>query len=96
MSSNKKISTVVLRRSLLILTPYKYRNRTQDTKYKPECAATSDEVGHVVGHFSDGRVVEVLDVLQRALVRLRHEVDGDTLAPEAAAAPDPGITTRLT
>lgn len=35
MSSNKKFGTAVIRRLLLILTPYQYRNRTQDTKYKP-------------------------------------------------------------
>lgn len=61
----------------------------QDTKYKLECAGALNEVGHIVGHFRNGCVVEVLDVLQRALVRLRHEVDGDSFTPEPPASSDP-------
>mmetsp|Transcript_22620 Transcript_22620/g.64189 ORF Transcript_22620/g.64189 Transcript_22620/m.64189 type:complete len:255 (+) Transcript_22620:102-866(+) len=48
----------------------------------------SDEVGDVHGHFLDLRVVVALDVLHRPHVRVRHEVDGDTLPAEAAAAAD--------
>lgn len=61
----------------------------QDTKYKLECAGALNEVGHVIGHFRDGGMVEVLDVLQRALVRFRYEVDGDSFTAEPAASSNP-------
>ena len=49
-----------------------------------------DEVSHVHWHLVDARVVELLDVVQRPLVVVRYEVDGDTLAAEATATTDPG------
>ena len=47
-----------------------------------------DEVSDVHGHLVDARVVELLDVVQRSLVVVSHEVDGDALATEAASAAD--------
>mmetsp|Transcript_27262 Transcript_27262/g.80176 ORF Transcript_27262/g.80176 Transcript_27262/m.80176 type:complete len:208 (-) Transcript_27262:727-1350(-) len=47
-----------------------------------------DEVGHVHGHLLDVRVVELLDLAEGAHVLRSHEVDGDTLAAEAARAAD--------
>ena len=49
-----------------------------------------DEVCHVHGHLVDASVVELLDVVQRALVVVRHEVDGHALATETATTADPG------
>ena len=48
-----------------------------------------DEVGDVHGHLVDARVVELLDVVQRPLVVVRHEVDGNALAAETATTADP-------
>lgn len=48
-----------------------------------------NQVGHVHGHLVDFRVVELLDVVQRALVFLRHEVYGHSLTTETAASSDP-------
>lgn len=58
---------------------------------KSDGATDLDEVGHVAWHFRNGRVVEVLDVLQRTLVSLRHEVYGDSLTTKPAASSDPEI-----
>lgn len=44
------------------------------------------EIGHVGGHLLDFGVVERLNVVQRALVVLRDEVDGHTLATESTTA----------
>lgn len=48
----------------------------------------SDEVGHVGRELLDDGVVEALDVLQEALVLLGHKVDGHSLAPKPAGAPN--------
>ena len=48
----------------------------------------SDEISNVGRQLLDSRVVEALDVLEHALVLLRDEVDGDTLASEPPAATD--------
>ena len=47
-----------------------------------------DEVGHVHGHLVHARVVELLDVVQGALVVVGDEVDGHALAAETASAAD--------
>ena len=48
-----------------------------------------DEVSHVHWHLVDARVVELLDVVQRPLVVVRHEVDGHALTAETTATADP-------
>ena len=48
----------------------------------------SDEVSHIGGELLNDGVVEALDVLQQALVLLGHKVDGHSLAPETAGAPN--------
>ena len=48
-----------------------------------------DEIGHIGGQLLNGGVVEALHILQQPLVVLGDEVDGDSLAAEAAGAPDP-------
>lgn len=86
MSSNKKFGTAVFRSLLLILTPHKYRNRTQDTKYKPGKLRPLDEVGHIAGHFSDSSMVEILNILQCSLVCFSHKVNGDTFTAETTSS----------
>ena len=54
------------------------------------------EVGHIHRHLLDLRVVEGLNVLQRATVVNRHEVDCDALATEPTAATNPVNTWQLT
>mmetsp|Transcript_17729 Transcript_17729/g.55205 ORF Transcript_17729/g.55205 Transcript_17729/m.55205 type:complete len:274 (-) Transcript_17729:945-1766(-) len=48
--------------------------------------ATLNKLGHVHRHLLDVRVVELLDLAQRAHVVLRHEVDRDALAAKATRA----------
>lgn len=48
-----------------------------------------DEVGHVHRHLVDAGVVKLLNVVQRSLVLVGHEVDGDALAAETTAAANP-------
>ena len=48
-----------------------------------------DEVGDVHGHLVDAGVVEFLDVVQSALVLVRHEVDGHAFAAETTTTTDP-------
>merc|ERR1719203_2787569 len=50
--------------------------------------ARSDEVGDVHGHLLDLGVVEPLEVLHGAHVVIRHKIDGNALAAEAAATTD--------
>jgi len=47
---------------------------------------TLDQVSDVHGHLLDLRVVELLDVAQEADIVTCEEVDGDSLATEAARA----------
>lgn len=91
MSSNKKIGTAVIRRSLLILTPYKYRNRTQDTKYKPGSMDTSDEVSHIAGHFRNSCMIEFLNILQCSFISFSHKVDSDSLTAETTTSSNSAI-----
>lgn len=48
-----------------------------------------DEVSHVHRHLVNAGVVKLLNVVQRSLVLVGHEVDGDTLATESTAAANP-------
>ena len=48
-----------------------------------------DEVGDVHGHLVDAGIVEFLDVVQSALVLVRHEVDGHAFAAETTTTTDP-------
>ena len=50
-----------------------------------------DQVCHIHGHFVNARVVELLDVVQRPLVLVSHEVDGHTFATESTATTDSEI-----
>ena len=47
-----------------------------------------DEVGDVHGHLVDAGVVELLDVVEGALVVVGDEVDGHSLAAETASTTD--------
>ncbi len=50
-----------------------------------------NQVGHVHGHLVNPGVVELLNVVQRALVLLSDKVDGDSLTAESSASTDPAI-----
>jgi len=51
-------------------------------------AATSQQVRHVGRQLLDLGVVEALDVLEQALIILRHEIDGNALAPKPPGPAD--------
>ena len=46
------------------------------------------QIGNIHGHLLNRRIVECLNVHQRSLVLLRHEVDSGTLAAETTTATD--------
>ena len=49
----------------------------------------SNEVGHIHRHLVHLRVVELLNVLQHALVVTSDEIDGNSFAAEPATTPNP-------
>merc|ERR1711988_2010091 len=53
------------------------------------CIPNSDEIRDVHWHLLDLRMVVPLDVLHRAHIVVRDEIDGHALSPETAAAADP-------
>lgn len=58
----------------------------QGTKYKPECKGTSDEVGHIIRHFRNSCMIEVLNILQCSFVCFGNKVNGDSLAAETTTS----------
>merc|ERR1719189_609423 len=67
-----------------------WRCRTSDDAACPliERHTSSDQISDVHRHLFDLRVVELLNILHRAHIRIRHEIDRDTLPAESAAAPN--------
>lgn len=51
-------------------------------------AGTSDEVGHITGHFRDTGVIELLNILQRSPVTFSHKVDSNSFTAETATSSD--------
>lgn len=54
-----------------------------------------DEVGHVLGHLLNHRVVKLLNVFKSALILGSHKVDGHTLPTETTTSTDPGQNKNL-
>lgn len=74
--------------------PPRYNTPTSTPAAHPH-SASSDELCNIHGHLVDLCAVELLDVPQDLDVIRLDKVDGHTLAPEAAAAPD-AVDVQLT
>lgn len=63
---------------------------TECTELRSVVGSTGlDEVSDVHGHLVDAGVVELLNVVQCALVFVSHEVDGNALTAKPTASADP-------
>merc|ERR1712087_881019 len=70
-----------------MLTPH--RTLLSSHKYSDNSSIYLNQVSNVHGHLVNLCIVKLLDILQRSLVFVSHEVDGHTLTAESSTPTDP-------